>query len=113
MVMSIHFFNVAARVALVRRLRPKYRNGKLIPSLQPLSAERRWRIRAGTLVENWEFDRTEAASTGSVGVRQAAITKEVGQPVWNIKCVIRAQITHEEAMTGPSNMRRDGYVLDM
>lgn len=82
-----------------------------MPSLQPLSAESRCRIRAGTRVENWEFESTEAAKTGSVGVRQAAMTREVGQPVWNIKCVIKAQMTQLEAMTGPRRIRSDGYVL--
>jgi hypothetical protein len=59
-------------------------------------------------VENCEFERTEAARTGSVGVKQAAMTKDVGQPVWKMRCIIRAQINQLDAITGPRRIRRDG-----
>jgi hypothetical protein len=68
------------------------RNGKLIPSLQPDSAESISLIRLGTLVLNWLFERMLAANTGSVGVKHAATTKAVAQSVWKINVTNAAQI---------------------
>jgi hypothetical protein len=129
MVMRKNFRKVPQAVERVRRDRPQYRNGNDIPSLQPDSAERMWRIRLGRRVLNWEFERTEAARTGlrrcekegeymggrgqkkrntySVGVRQADITRDVTKSVFKRQDNKKAQISQENVITGPRRISRD------
>jgi hypothetical protein len=85
-------------------LRPRYRNGKDTPSLTPDSAESRSRTRFGTRVLNWEFDSTEAARTGSVGVRQADMTSPVAMSVLNKTMIKAAQMSQPKVITGPRRM---------
>jgi hypothetical protein len=44
-----------------------------MPSLQPLSALRMWRIRLGRRVLNWEFERIDDARTGLDDIYQVMI----------------------------------------
>lgn len=80
---------------------PIYRKGKETPSLQALSAERRFFNRPGTLSLNRDFASTLAASTGSVGDRQAPMIKADGMLVLKMKYAKREVIAHENVMIGP------------
>ena len=66
-------------------------------------------MRVGMRPENWEFERTEAARTGSVGVRQAAIMSAIGHVVLGMRNLMKqAQIPHPRVITGPSIINTDG-----
>lgn len=83
-----------------------YRKGNETPSLQPLSALRRSRMRFGTRVLNWLFDNTEAARTGSVGVKHAEMVRAVGTSVLKMATMKPAQISHPAVITGPSKISK-------
>jgi hypothetical protein len=51
------------------------------------------------LVLNWLLARIEADKTGSVGVRQAAMTSAVAISTLNIKAAKREQMNQENVMT--------------
>ena len=62
-------------VASTRRYRGRNKNGKAAPSLQPLSAARRWRMCAGTCLSAHFPPTTAEAKIGSVGVKHAATAR--------------------------------------
>ena len=78
-----------------------YRKGKLDPSLQPDSAERRCRSREGIRSEKRASPRTLADRTGSVGVRQAAMMKAVFQEASNRRWMMTVDTSHPNTMLGP------------
>ena len=58
-----------------------------------------------------EFDRTEAARTGSVGVRHADVIIAVGISVPKRNLMKTAQMTQPAPITGASSVVRDFQVL--
>ena len=64
------------------------------PSLAPLSADKRWRTRAGMRRSASEPVRIEAASTGSVGVTQAATSTVTNSELCSISAVAKLVSSH-------------------
>jgi len=65
-------------------------------------------MRVGMRPENCEFESTEAARTGSVGVRQAAMMSAIGHVVLGMRSLIKAaQIPQPRVITGPSIINTD------
>ncbi len=79
-----------------------YRNGKLMPSLHPLSALSICFSLLGTLLEKVLSARTLAASTGSVGARQALMMRAVVNLVRNTAYTKPAVTSQLKVMTGPN-----------
>ena len=79
-----------------------YRNGKLVPSLHPLSALSICLSLLGTLLEKVLSASTLAARTGSVGARQALMMRAVVKLVRKTAYTKPAVTSQLKVMTGPS-----------
>lgn len=85
-----------------------YRKGKAAPSLLPLSAERRWRMWAGTCLSANLPPMTAWVKMGSVGVTPAATTSEARNVRSGIRPQMRrAETIHPHTMHGPRRKKSD------
>jgi hypothetical protein len=90
---------------------PVWRKGNETPSLQADSADRRCFNLLGTLLLNLDFESTLAARTGSVGERQAPMTKAAGREALIMRWANTEVTAHEKVMIGPKNQRTDFQCL--